>query len=111
MNPFKKQPRRHFLRSSTALIGLPLLESFGFRRFASAADISATAPAKRMVFLGMGFGTTKDTWYPDKKATGSDYELPEGLAPLARHKDDITIIQNLSNTWAERIFLLIFFIF
>lgn len=97
MNPFKKQPRRHFLRSSTALIGLPLLESFGFRRFASAADISATAPAKRMVFLGMGFGTTKDTWYPDKKTTGSDYELPEGLAPLARHKDDITIIQNLSN--------------
>jgi len=29
--------RRHFLRSSTALVALPFLESLGFHRFASAA--------------------------------------------------------------------------
>ena len=88
--------RRAFLGSSSSLIALPFLESFGFQRFAAAATPAAT-PAKRMVFLGMGFGVTRDTWYPDIKTTGADYELSEGLAPLARHKKDITIIQNLAN--------------
>ena len=90
-------PRRHFLRSSSAVIALPFLESFGFRRFASAA--APTTPPKRLAFLGMGFGVTKDTWYPDKNSVGSDYVLPEGLQPLARHRDDITIIQNLANQY------------
>ncbi len=87
--------RRAFLRSGSALIALPFLESFGFRRFASAASVAA--PPKRLVFLGMGFGVTRDSWFPDTKTTGADYELTPGLAPLARHKDDITVIQNLSN--------------
>ncbi len=90
-------PRRYFLRSSRAFIALPFLESFGFRRFASAAE--TVTPPKRMVFLGMGFGVTKDTWYPDKKTVGSDYVLPEGLQPLVRHKEDITVIQNLANQY------------
>jgi hypothetical protein len=42
--------RRHFLRTSTALIALPALESLGFRRFASAA--SPVSRPKRMIFLG-----------------------------------------------------------
>jgi hypothetical protein len=75
--------RRHFLSSSSALIALPFLESLGFHRFASAAV--PTAPAKRMIFLGIGFGVTKETWYPDVKQTGTNYTLPPGLAPLARH--------------------------
>lgn len=89
--------RRAFLRSSTATIALPFMESFGFRRFTSAAPV--TASPKRMVFLAMGWGVTKETWYPDKKTTGSDYALPPGLAPLERHKDDITVIQNLVNQY------------
>lgn len=87
--------RRTFLQSSSALIALPFLESFGFRRFASAA--TPVAPPKRLVFLGMGFGVTRDSWFPDLKTTGADYELTPGLSPLARHKDDITVIQNLAN--------------
>jgi hypothetical protein len=87
--------RRTFLRSSSALIALPFLESFGFRRFASAAP--TVEPAKRLVFLGMGFGVTRDSWFPDTKTTGTEYELTPGLAPLARHKEDLTVIQNLSN--------------
>ena len=89
--------RRGFLRSSSALIALPFLESFGFRRFASAA--APAASPKRFVFLGMGFGVTKESWYPDQKDTGLDYTLPEGLAPLAKHKADMTIIQNLANQY------------
>jgi hypothetical protein len=91
--------RRHFLRSSTALIALPLLESLGFRRFASAATM--VTPPKRMIFLAFGWGVTRETWFPDVKQTGADYELPQGLAPLARHKKDITIVQGTSNKFTN----------
>jgi hypothetical protein len=91
--------RRHFLRSSTALIALPLLESLGFRRFASAEPM--VTPPKRMIFLAFGWGVTRETWFPDVKQTGADYELPQGLAPLARHKKDITIVQGTSNKFTN----------
>ncbi|MCG8598521.1 MAG: DUF1552 domain-containing protein [Verrucomicrobiales bacterium] len=93
--PALSSSRRSFLRSGSALIALPFLESLGFRRFASAA--AAPTPPKRFAFLGMGFGVTSETWYPDQKDTGADYTLPEGLAPLAKHRQDLTIIQNLAN--------------
>lgn len=86
--------RRGFLCSSSAVIALPFLESFRGRS-ASAAPTVATAPPKRMVFLGMGFGVTADRWYPDVKTVGENYELPNILKPLTRHKKDLTIIQNL----------------
>ncbi|MGB1708029.1 MAG: DUF1552 domain-containing protein [Rubripirellula sp.] len=82
--------RRHFLRGTGALIALPALESLGFRRLASAAPITTGVPPKRCVFMGIGFGVTKETWFPDATRTGSDYKLSEGLTPLARHQSDIT---------------------
>ncbi len=93
--------RRHFLRSCTAVIALPALESFGFRRFASAADAASTARPKRAIFLNFGWGVTNETWFPDVKQTGADYTLPPGLAPLARHKADFTVVQGLSNKFAN----------
>lgn len=90
--------RRHFLRSSSALIALPFLESLGFSRFASA--VMPGAPAKRMIFIGMGYGVTKETWFPDVKQTGADYALPPGLVPLSRHKKDFTIVQGLTNRYS-----------
>ncbi|NJM55721.1 MAG: DUF1552 domain-containing protein [Verrucomicrobiae bacterium] len=91
--------RRHFLRSSSALIALPFLESLGFRRFASAAP--AAVRPKRMVFLGFGWGVTKESWYPDRKQTGAGWTLPPGLAPLKRHQQDLTVIQNLNNQFSN----------
>jgi hypothetical protein len=91
--------RRLFLRSTTAAIALPALESFGFRRFAAAAE--ATAPPKRMVFLAFGWGVTAETWYPDAKQLGAGYELPVGLQPLARHKQDFSIVQGLTNKFSN----------
>jgi hypothetical protein len=52
--------RRHFLRGTGSLIALPSLVSLGFRRFASAAPVSARP--KRMIFLAMGWGVTNETW-------------------------------------------------
>jgi hypothetical protein len=89
--------RRHFLRGSGALIALPALESIGFVPFASAAAKASGAPPRRAVFLSMGFGVTQETWYPDQDQAGPDYTLPEGLAPLARHKSDFTIVQGCYN--------------
>ncbi len=91
--------RRHFLRSSTALIALPALESLGFRRFASAAVLKT--PPKRLVFLGFGWGITTESWYPDIKQPGADYILPDGLKPLARHKADFTVVQGLWNKYSN----------
>ncbi len=93
--------RRHFLRGTGALIALPALESIGFRRFASAASTAPGTPPKRSVFLGTGFGMTKETWFPDQAQTGSDYKLSEGLSPLARHKSDFTLVQGCSNQFTN----------
>ncbi|MEK0445818.1 MAG: hypothetical protein RLZZ399_1139 [Verrucomicrobiota bacterium] len=90
--------RRHFLRSASALIALPALESAGFRRFAAAANASTARP-KRAVFLGFGFGVTNETWFPDIQQTGAGYSLSAGLAPLARHKADFTVVQGLANQY------------
>jgi hypothetical protein len=91
--------RRHFLRSGSALIALPFLESLGFRRFASAAK-PAENP-KRLIFLGLGWGLTTETWFPDPKQTGADYEIPKGLEPLARHKDDFSVLQGLTHRFVN----------
>ncbi|WP_461784419.1 DUF1552 domain-containing protein [Prosthecobacter sp.] len=90
--------RRHFLRSTSALITLPALESIGFKAFAAP---KVSAPPKRMVFLGFGWGVTNETWFPDVKKTGAAWELSEGLKPLARHQKDITVVQGCSNKFAN----------
>ena len=99
MNP--KISKRHFLRGTGALIALPALESIGFRPFASAAATAPAASPKRAVFLGTGFGVTKETWFPDTTRTGADYELSEGLSPLARHQSDITVVQGCANQYTN----------
>lgn len=92
--------RRKFLRAAGTLIALPAFESLGFRRAANAMEVTAPSP-KRMVFLGFGWGVTSETWFPDIAQTGSDYTLPSGLQPLARHKSDFTVIQGLSNKFSN----------
>ena len=93
--------RRHLIRGAGTLIALPTLESINFKRFSSAAEKSPAKPTKRMVFLGFGFGVTQETWFPNEEQVGKDYLLPEGLRPLARHKDDFTVIQGCSNQFSN----------
>ena len=93
--------RRHVIRGTGALIALPALESIGIDRLASAASRAPVAPPKRCVFLSIGFGVTKETWFPDKAHTGGSYELSEGLSPLTRHQSDITVVQGCSNQYSN----------
>jgi len=97
--PLPSVPRRRFLRSGTAAIALPALDSLGFRRFAAAA--APAAPPKRLIFLGFGWGITTESWFPDAAQPGPDYTLPDGLAPLARHKPDFTVVQGLWNKYSN----------
>ena len=92
--------RRHFLRGTGRQSRLPAGID-RFRRFASAASTVPAAPSKRCVFLSIGFGVTKETWFPDQDRTGSDYELPEGLSPLSRHQSDITVVQGCANQFSN----------
>jgi hypothetical protein len=90
--------RRTMLKATGTALALPFLPSLGWRRFAAAA--APAAPPKRMVFLSFGWGVTNETWFPDKTKTGADYPLSDGLAPLERHKNKITVIQGLANKFA-----------
>ena len=96
---FTASSRRRFLKSAGTLLALPTLESLGFRRLARAA--AAAAPPKRMVCLGIGYGVTEETWMPKVTDVGPGYTLPEGLAPLARHKNDFTVVQGCSHRFAN----------
>ena len=91
--------RRQFLRSSTALVALPVLPSLGYKSFAATAK--DTTPPKRLVVMGFGWGVTEESWYPDMKQPGADYELPKGLSPLAEHKADFSIVQGLWNKYSN----------
>ena len=81
------------------MIALPALESFGFRRFASAASTAPIAPSKRCVFQHC-LGVTKETRFPDQATTGSEYQLRGPLA-ADRHQSDITVVQGCSNQFSN----------
>lgn len=85
--------RRNFLCAGSAVLALPELESF-------ARTAAPVVPPTRMIFLGGGFGFTKDSFYPTKAGSFADIGLTEGLAPLARHQQDITMVTNLTNLGA-----------
>lgn len=91
--------RKKFLLGAGACIFLPTLESLAHKAFASSKK--PPQPPKRAIFLGFGWGVTEETWYPDKKKTGSNFILPPGLEPLSEHKKDITIVQGCHHNYVS----------
>lgn len=96
MSPFltDSASRRSFLRTGSSVLALPFLETF------ASAQTASAKPPKRVVFLGGGFGFTKDSFYPTKAGKFSEIGLTEGMAPLERHQDDLTMVTNLTNLGA-----------
>jgi hypothetical protein len=90
--------RRRFLQTGSALIALPWLAAGGTL---AAAEPPRTSARKRLIFLGFGWGVTEESWYPKSGDQGAAYALPPGLQPLARHRADFTIVQNLTNRFAN----------
>ena len=87
--------RRSFLRAGGTVLAVPFLETL-----ASAKELKARPPT-RVVFLGGGFGFTKDSFYPKKAGRFSEIGLTEGLAPLKRHQNDFTMVSHLTNLGAS----------
>lgn len=83
--------RRHFLRSSTAMLGLPWLESLG--GFAHAAD-SKVEP-QRLILINVPLGLYRDALIP--KEAGVSYQISEYLSILDGFRDRMTVISGLDH--------------
>lgn len=83
--------RRTFLAKSVgsaAALILPQFESL------AKARVATSGIPTRLVYMSMGFGVSRD-WFPTGSKTGK-LSLPKIMKPMEAHKDDISIIQNLS---------------
>jgi len=80
--------RRSFLKAGSTLLALPLLESF-------ASTKEVLKPSKRMIFCGLGYGFREETFFPTEN--GLFKKMTEGMKPLDRHKNNITMFKNLTN--------------
>ncbi|MEI6535743.1 MAG: DUF1552 domain-containing protein [Verrucomicrobiaceae bacterium] len=84
--------RRGFLRGAGALIGLPALESLGFKTFAATKPV---APALRMGFLYIPNGVNVHEWAVTGE--GNNYVLSNTLSALQPFKNDFSVISNLAH--------------
>jgi hypothetical protein len=83
--------RRHFIKGTTAMLGLPWLESLG--GFAHAAD--AKAEPRRLVLINVPLGLYHDALMP--KEAGSRYAASEYLSILNEFRDRFTVISGLDH--------------
>ncbi|MEM7231204.1 MAG: DUF1552 domain-containing protein [Planctomycetota bacterium] len=91
--------RRTFLRAGGVAIALPMLEAMTSSSIVRAADTKAgpKKSAKRFVCLSNNYGVYQKAFFPDAKQAGADYEMPETLRSLEKHRADVTIFQNLDH--------------
>ena len=89
----KHLPRRTFLRGVGVSLALPLLDSM----LPAQTPISKTAAAakSRLGCIYVPHGATMYKWTPEKD--GTDFQLPETLAPLEKVRDRVTILSNLAH--------------
>lgn len=91
MAHIKNVSRRSFLHSANAILVLPFMNSL------AKAPAETQPGIKRMVFMGVGYGFTIDSFFPTKSGKFSNIGLPEGMSALKRHEDDLTMVGNLTS--------------
>ncbi len=84
--------RRTLLRGLGATLALPYLDIMGGATAAAAAG--AKEPRRLACFYIPG-AINRHTWFP--KDTGRDYTPAEGHKPLEKHRDQFTVLTNLSH--------------
>lgn len=83
--------RRTFLKGiAGATLSLPFLDAMAN----GSIGTTSTVPM-RMVCVGTGLGFVPKLFFPQQ--TGRDYELPELLKPLARHRNDFSVFSQLDH--------------
>lgn len=103
-NSSKLYGRRFFLKSSSAIIALPFLQSLpgssvfaeeGRPETAVGSPTSSSGIPKRLIVLPMGYGVCSPYWFPALDQVGKKYELPPLVKPFEAVKNDISFLQNL----------------
>ena len=84
--------RRTVLRGLGVSVALPLLEAMQPRLSLAAAP--ATQAPRRLAFLYVPNGIHMADWKPT--TTGSHFELPRTLQPLAPYRDQLLVLSNLT---------------
>ena len=93
----KHLSRRALLRGTGVAMALPLLDAM--IPAGTALAQTPAAPRPKLGFFYFPHGAIMDKWTPT--ATGRDFEITPILAPLAKYKEQMTIVSNLRNTAAE----------
>jgi hypothetical protein len=86
--------RRHFLRGTGVLLGLPLLDAM---RPAFARAGNTPPPPRRFLGICNNLGVLPDQFFPDAKQTGRDYTLSPYLEHLRDHRSDFTVFSGVSH--------------
>jgi hypothetical protein len=89
-------PRRTFLRGMGAAVALPLLDAMV--PALSALAKTAAAPVRRLGFVYIPNGAIMEKWTP--ATTGTDFELPPTLQPLAPFKQQMVVLSGLEQAMA-----------
>jgi hypothetical protein len=88
----KRLSRRHVLRGVGVGLALPLLDSMLPAARAVAQELVAP---KRFGAVFVPHGERPGFWTPEK--VGADFEVSTILAPLAPHRDHLTVVSELAN--------------
>jgi hypothetical protein len=96
---FRPLSRRTFLRGAGVALGLPLLEAMLPARAAAGAASGGAAAPVRAAYLYFPNGAWMDAWVP--KETGTDFELPFSLEPLAPVKDAVVVLSGLDKPFSR----------
>lgn len=91
--------RRTVLRGLGGMIALPLLEAMGGKSLAAAVAAAAgkagRADPPRLACFYIPGGIERGSWFP--AATGKDFALSPSLAPLAGHRESVSVLTGLSH--------------
>jgi hypothetical protein len=93
-------PRRLFLRGLGTAVALPVLDSLLPAQARGATSAAQKFP-KRMAWVYVPNGANMVDWTP--ATTGTDYELPLILQPLAAHKNDLNVFTGLANRQGDEL--------
>ncbi|HEY8520584.1 MAG TPA: DUF1552 domain-containing protein [Gammaproteobacteria bacterium] len=94
----KHVSRRAVLRGAGVSIALPLLDAM--IPAATALANTAAKPTPRLGFIYFPHGAVMSNWMPS--GTGKDFELSPILAPLAKFREQMTVVSNLRNRATDR---------
>ena len=85
----KHLSRRHFIKGSGVAVSLPMLSAM------TPAFSAAKKAPLRFVAMNAGLGFHSPNFIPQSE--GLDYEAPQYLRKLAKHRKDFTIFSGLSH--------------